>query len=70
MSDKRIVAWIDGVGGFLICLGEEVVLGQPSVAGADIPVLADLSRRHATIRREGESYVLTPANRVSIDGHE
>jgi len=68
MPNKRIVAWIDGVGGFLICLGEEVVLGQPSVAGADIPVLADLSRRHATIRREGESYVLTPIHRVSVDG--
>jgi len=69
MSGKRIVAWIDEVGGFLICLGEEVVLGQPSVAGADIPLLADLSRQHATIRREGESYVITPIHRVSIDGH-
>ncbi|NOY28914.1 MAG: FHA domain-containing protein [Planctomycetes bacterium] len=68
MSGKRIVAWVDGVGGFLICLGEEVVLGQPSVDGADIAVLADLSRRHATIRREGESYVLTPLHRASIDG--
>jgi len=69
MSSKRIVAWIDGVGGFLICLGEEVVLGQPSVAGADIPLLADLSRQHATIRREGESYVIAPIHRVSVDGH-
>jgi len=68
MSGKRIVAWVDGVGGYLICLGEEVVLGQPSVAGADISVLADLSRRHATIRREGESYVITPIHRVSVDG--
>ncbi len=68
MSGKRIVAWIDEVGGFLICLGEEVMLGQPSTSGADIPFLADLSRQHATIRREGESYVLTPIHRVSING--
>ena len=68
MTGKRLVAWIDEVGGFLICLGEEVVLGQPSVDGADIPLLADLSRQHATIRREGESYVLTPIHQVSIDG--
>jgi len=68
MSGKRIVTWIDEVGGFLICLGEEVVLGQPSAAGADIPLLADLSRQHATIRREGESYVLTPIHRVNVDG--
>lgn len=68
MFGKRMVAWIDAVGGYLICLGDEVVLGQPSVGGADIPILADLSREHATIRREGEAYVLTPIHRVSIDG--
>ena len=68
MSGKRIVAWIDEVGGFLICLGEEVMLGQPSSGGADIPFLADLSRQHATIRREGESYVLTPIHHASLDG--
>ncbi len=70
-AGKRIVTWIDGVGGYLICLGDEVVLGQPAGGGgADIPILADLSRRHASIRREGEAYVLTPIHRVSIDGVE
>ncbi len=68
MPGKRILTWIDEVGGFLICLGEEVVLGQPSVAGADIPLLADLSRQHASIRREGEAYVLSPIHRVGVDG--
>ena len=68
-QSKRMVAWIDEVGGFLICLGEEVILGQPAGSGgADIPLLADLSRRHATIRREAEAYVLTPIHQVSIDG--
>lgn len=69
-AGKRMVAWIDGVGGYLICLGDDVMLGQPSTGGADIPILADLSRRHATIRREGEAYVLHPIHRVSIDGKE
>lgn len=65
----RFVAWIDGVGGFLVCLGNEIVLGQPSSSGdADVPILADLSRRHAVIRREGESYVLSPIHEVSING--
>ncbi len=67
---KRFVAWIDGVGGYLICLGNELVLGQPTGGGADIPILADLSRRHATIRREGESYVLTPIHKVRVDAQE
>jgi len=55
------------VGGYLLCLGDEVILGQPS-AEVDIPILADLSRRHASIRREGESYVLTPIHHMSVDG--
>jgi hypothetical protein len=66
---KRLVAWIDAVGGFLVCLGDEIVLGQPSADGSvDVPFLADLSRRHAIIRREGEAYVLTPLQRTTIDG--
>jgi hypothetical protein len=68
-SGRRLVAWIDGVGGYLICLDDEVSLGQTSTQGAaDIPILADLSRRHAVIRRDGESYVLTPIHSVRVDG--
>jgi hypothetical protein len=65
---KRLVTWIDAVGGFLICLGDEIVLGQPSAeGGVDVPLLADLSRRHATIRREGESYILQPIHKASVN---
>jgi|GEM_PF-907567 len=68
---RRWITWIDGVGGYLICLGDEVLLGQPSGGGdAEIPILADLSRRHASIRREGEAYVITPIHRVCVDGNE
>jgi hypothetical protein len=66
---KRLVAWIDAVGGFLICLGDEIVLGQPSPDGAvDVPILGDLSRRHAVIRRDREAYVLSPLHRTAVDG--
>jgi len=68
---KRIVAWIDEVGAYLLCLGDEIVLGQPSAeGGVDVPILGDLSRRHATIRRDGESYVLTPIHCSAVDGRE
>jgi len=68
---KRVIAWIDGVGGYLICLSDEVILGQPAGSGgADVPILADLSRRHASIRREGEAYVITPIHRVNMAGTE
>lgn len=70
-TSKRFVAWIDDVGGYLICLGDEVILGQPTGSGgAEIPILADLSRRHATIHRERESYIITPIHQVRVDGTE
>jgi hypothetical protein len=68
-AGKRIVAWIDAVGGFLICLGDEIVLGQPSADGSvDVPILGDLSRRHAIIRRDREAYVLSPLHKTAVDG--
>ena len=68
-SGRRLVAWIDTVGGYLLCLGDEISLGQRSPQGAaDIPFLADLSRRHALIRRDGESYVIIPTHSVRVDG--
>jgi hypothetical protein len=68
---KRLVAWIDAVGGYLICLGDEIVIGQPAADGSsDVPFLADLSRRHAIIRREGEAYVLSPLQRTFVDGRQ
>ena len=68
---KRMLAWIDGVGGYLICMSDEVLIGQPTGSkGTEVPILADLSRRHATIRREGGDYVITPIHDVSLDGQK
>ena len=63
--------WVDAVGGFLVCLDEQVVFGQPSSGQAiAVPILADLSRRHAVIRRDAGAYVLEPVQRVRIDGRD
>lgn len=65
----RFLLWIDGVGGYLVCTGPEVTLGQPVPGNqVDVPILADISRRHATIRRDGESYLLNPLRPVKING--
>lgn len=67
---KRLIAWIDEVGAFLVCLANEVSIGQPTPGSAiDIPVRADLSRRHATIAREGENYILKPIHSAKVNGH-
>jgi hypothetical protein len=51
--------WADAVGGYLVCLGDEVILGRAGPDGiADIPLLGDLSRRHASLVRSGDGYLL------------
>ena len=65
----RKMLWIDGVGAFLACLGDEVVVGQPDPENqVDIPILADISRKECVIRRQGEGYVLAPSKTVMVDG--
>lgn len=67
-SGERFVLWVDGVGGYLVCLESEVVIGQAAPGNSvDIPVVADISRRHAKIRREGEGYVLEPLHVLRIN---
>ena len=49
------------MGGYLVCLGNEVILGQAHPGNPiDLPIQADISRRQAKIRRAGEGYVLEP----------
>jgi hypothetical protein len=67
-NPQRGLLWVDAVGGFLVCLDDYVVLGQPSPAERiAIPILADLSRRHAAIRRDAGAYVLEPLQQTMID---
>jgi len=61
--------WIDAVGGYRVCLGDEVILGQPSRHQAvDVPILGDLSSRHARIRRDGEGYLIEAIREVGVAG--
>ena len=65
----RLMLWVDSVGGYLVCLRDEVVLGQPAGgATPDVPILGDLSRRHAIIRRQGEGYSIEAVREVRLDG--
>lgn len=69
LASDRFLLWIDAVGGFLVHLADAVVLGQPEPPGqADVPILGDLSSRHARIRRDGEGYLVEALREVRIDG--
>lgn len=53
----RIVAWVDGVGAFLLCFDDAISIG--GFAGkADVRIAADLASEHATVERSGEGYVV------------
>ena len=77
----RLMLWVDAVGSYLVCLGDEVALGQPislplprgegrgeGGAAPEVPILGDLSRRHAVICREGENYSIEAFRPARIDG--
>jgi hypothetical protein len=81
---ERFMLWVDAVGGFLVCMADRVVVGQSSpdhlVGDAmdaderaaneriDVPILGDLSRRHAVIRRDAEGYWVEPLRETRLDG--
>jgi hypothetical protein len=66
----RFLLWVDAVGGYLVCLKNEIAIGQPVSSGdsPDVPILGDLSRRHAIVRREGESYSIEALRAVRVNG--
>jgi hypothetical protein len=67
-QSERFLLWIDAVGGYWICLGHEVMLGQPEGGAAvDVPILGDLASRHARIRRDGDGYLIEALHEVRID---
>jgi hypothetical protein len=66
---KLFLLWIDGVGGYLVCLGNRVTIGQATPdACVDIPLFADVSRLHAALTRDTEGYLLEGLRPVQVNG--
>lgn len=66
---QRYVLWIDGVGGYLICLGNRITIGQATPdAYVDVPLFADVSRVHASLTRDSEGYLLEALRPVQVNG--
>ncbi len=65
----RFLLWVDAVGGYLVCLDERIVLGRAgSDSHADVPLMGDLSRNHAALLRNGESYLLQAHHASFVNG--
>jgi hypothetical protein len=69
-NSRKYLLWVDGVGSYLVCLGREVTVGGPAFdePGADVALLAMLSRRHATIVRDGEGYLVRAHAPLQVAG--
>lgn len=68
--DDRFMLWVDGVGGYLVCLPDAVTLGLATPGNTvDIPIMGDLSRQHARLRRE-DGYVIEPLQTVRVNGRQ
>ena len=65
---KRFLLWIDGVGGYLVCLNCASPSARRPPRPVDVPLLADLSRLHAELARDPEGYVLESSREVLVNG--
>jgi tetratricopeptide (TPR) repeat protein len=67
----RFLLWIDGVGGYLVCMGARVTFGQAIHDGhVDIPLVADVSRLHASLTRDAEGYILEAVRPIQVNARE
>jgi FHA domain len=61
--------WIDGIGGYLVCLDNQIKLGQATPQGtADVQLVADVSREHALVTRDPEGYLLQALRPTRVNG--
>lgn len=70
VSCDRYMLWIDGVGAWQLCVGSEFLIGGPTREdpSADICLMANLSRRHATVKRIGEDWFIQPHQSTVVSG--
>lgn len=66
-SNDRFLLWIDAVGGYWVTMADQIVIGQPT-ADVDVPILGDISKRHARICRDGEGYLIEAERSVHVNG--
>jgi hypothetical protein len=65
----RFLLWVDAVGGYLVCLDNQVILGRAGGdSQADVPLMGDLARHHATLVRDGDSYVVRAQQATYVNG--
>lgn len=69
-SCDRYMLWIDGVGAWQLCVGSQFLIGGPTLEGTspDVCLMANLSRRHAALQRNGEDWFIHPYHSTVVSG--
>ncbi len=65
----RFLMWIDAVGGYLVCLNNQLTIGQARPGlNIDIPLAADITSKHARLKRQGKEgdYIIEPLSEVMV----
>lgn len=58
-TGQRCLLWIDSVGAYLACWGPRIVLGHAHPdEPVEVPILGQISSRHAAIRHDGENFLV------------
>src|SRR5262249_14174095 len=65
----RFLLWADAIGGYLVCLEDQVVLGRAGAeCQADVPLLGDVARDHAGLIRDGDGYGISANHPTYLNG--
>jgi len=71
---NRFLVWIDGVGVYLVCLNDRFEIGgarfNDSDEQADLALMSNLSRQHASIIRNGSDYLVESHGSAKLSGRE
>ncbi|MFG0334767.1 MAG: hypothetical protein ACF8TS_15540 [Maioricimonas sp. JB049] len=69
-ASARYRLWVDGVGTWMVLTGQEFVIGAagPGRDDQDVSLMAGISRKHLTVIRSGESWLIDAVGRTSLDG--
>jgi hypothetical protein len=65
---QKFVLWVDGAGGALVLLGDEVTIGgfRHDANRSDVCLLSNLARKHLTITRENGSYEILTHQSITL----
>ncbi len=65
-DNQQFMLWVDSIGGFLVCPSQINIIGCAiAQANIEIPIMADLSRRHVKIEAVNDTHLIRPLTHLA-----